>query len=448
MILKFYEKYGKKWNASVKDISIAGIEGEGRLTTKDINENEDDAGQKYYTISGSGLGAYETEAEAKAAIDEYNQSIKGKEQQSISITPEMRESVLYEGQPLFLQKDVYAEAIASKPGIIEKLTNSNKSFKETKDRVAADIFVPASTRLKGLGEQLFDEFGIMSEFSDKLRKFEYATGIRGTEDTKACMPFLQAIKKMEPDDRVVLDRALKNGNAEKTAGIVNKYKLEREYQAVRDVLDRIHGRAVSSGFDVNYVKEYWPRLVINTDGLLKAVSDLPEWGIIEQQIAKEEAAAGRPLSERERANIANSYISRPDRIIQSVGSIKERSITLIDNKLDKFYDYSSSALVSYLHEMNQAIETRKFFGMDKKKEAGAEGEMISDIEASIGEYVLNAVKEGRLNPQQQDELIGVLKARFNYRPSKKVIQTIKNAGYITSMGSGFSSCFTQFGDFT
>jgi hypothetical protein len=129
---------------------------------------------------------------------------------------------------------------------------------------------------------------------------------------------------------------------------------------------------------------------------------------------------------------------------------------LIDNDMDKYYDDSMSAIVKYTHEMNMAIETRKFFNF-KKDDVDAValdlffGEphpsaRITDIDGGIGRYVMEAIQSERMKPEQQDELIGLLKARFNYRPSGSIVQKIKELGYITSMGSGFSSFITQIGD--
>lgn len=334
--------------------------------------------------------------------------------------------------------EIYAEAAAApKPTLMQKVFGNEKSFKERRDQLAADLFTPLSTRLRKIGQH----------FKDEMRKFEFKVRMNETRDTAAVLPFLKAFKRMTPIDRRMLDLALKNSDAAKVETIVKKYGLESEYNRVRAVLDGIHERAGDVGFNVNYIEEYWPRIVLDSGGLLSDLMQTPEWGIIEEEITKIEGELNRPLSELEKAKIANSLIAHPDRLVDKPGAIKLRSVERIDTHLDKYYDFSSSALVQYLHEMNQAIEMRRFFGKSKR-DIASEGNKIVDIDGGIGTYVMTALQENKLKPEQQDELIGLLRARFGYMPSGGITQKIKELGYMTSMGSGFSSFITQIGDLT
>lgn len=346
--------------------------------------------------------------------------------------------------------EIYRKARATKPTLMQRIFHTNKSFREYKDQLAAEMIVPISTRLKKIGPQ----------FKEALRKFEYNLAQSEYKDTKAVEPWLKALKKMDPADQSDLDLALKNGDTAKTEAIITKYKLEKEWAKVREVLDGIHFRSIEAGFDINYIRDYYPRKVIDPKGLIEVVSGEEEFGQINDMIRKEQEALGRALTEGEKAEVVNTFLARPDRIIEAPGALKKRSIRMIDNEIDKFYDYSPSALLTYLHEMNKAIEQRKFFGLDKNKtEADAEefglwneesrprqGQIISDITDGINRYVLNAIQDHKLSDEQQDELVGLLKSRFNYKPTGNTMQMIKNLGYLTTMGSGFSSFVSQLGD--
>jgi diguanylate cyclase (GGDEF)-like protein len=457
MIPKFLEKYSKKWNTKVEPIDFTDQEG---FSTKAYGDYMDSMAEKYEYFGPWGSLMNKMNQEEKQQANELRNKQPPTDgpsvQQSIPITPEMRESVLYEGQPLFMRRqekekkplsDIYAEAAAApQPTMIQKIMGKEKSFRDRKDQVAADIMTPLSTRLRKIHQY----------FKDAMRKFEFNAHMAEQKDTKAVLPLLNGIKKMSATDRTIFDLALKNGDPVKSGEIIKKYHLENDYERVRGVLDGIHQRAVDVGFDVNYVKSYWPRVVLDPPGLLKNLMEQPEWGVIEQEIAKVEADLQRPLSEMEKAKIANTYIARPDRIIEKPGAIQYRVVDVIDTKIDRFYDYSPSALVQYLHEMNQAIEIRKFLGRGGKKkkaeetteEIKSEGDKILDIEGGIGNYVMEAINAGKLNAEQQDELIGLLRARFGYKPSGGITQKIKELGYITSMGSGWSSFITQIGDLT
>lgn len=393
--------------------------------------------------------------EAEEYIKENTGPDKIGTQQSIPITPEMANSVLYEGQPMFAKREyieqegyatgqaerlnklesVYQEIESmKKPTLIEKVLNRRKSFRETHDHIAAELLVPISTRLRRIGQ----------EFKDEIRKLEFKIKNQEHKDIKTILPFLEATKKMTFVDYESLDSALVNADKEKVSEIVTKYGLEEKFQAARTVLDAIHKRAKAVGFQIGYLENYWPRRTLDSTGLLNALRDTPDWDIISKETQETEDSIGRILTDEEKCKIANSIIGSPDLGIKAPGQLKERTIDVVDNNLKKFYDDSNSAIVHYIHEMNQNIEFKRLLG--KTRPTKTEGDKIVDINRGIGEYVLKARNEGRLNPEKQDELIGLLKSRFNYRPSGGITQTIKDLGYLTSMGSGFSSFITQIGD--
>jgi len=470
IIPKFYEKYGKKWGTKVEDVNFAKP-----TSTKDIYEvtaREDYEGDYPYLITKNGKEETyaKSEDDAKRIIGRLKGEIVYKSelgiQQSIPITESMRESVLFEGQPMFQKSEadiplreqldqIYAKAAVQKEHPVKKYLGLEKSYQHIKDKVLANNLVPVSTRLKHINPV----------FKNELRRFESDYRQQEMKDLKAIQPFTDKFKKIPADDQRIFDLAVKNSDKKMVTDIISKYKMEAEYEAVRGILDSIHARAKLAGFSMNYVQEYWPRMLLDYSGLLNYVSDSVEGGIIDKQIEKAQKTMGRPLSEKEKGDIVDKLIARPDRMVQIPGPTQKRTINIIDIEMDRFYDYSVSALIKYIHEMDQSIEIRKFLGMDLQSQAEEKGAVqeamsfdemvkdvidnrINDIEGGIDTYILKAIEDGKLNSQQQDELIGIFKARFNYRPSGNVLQTVKDLGYIGSMGSGFSSFLTQIGDFT
>ena len=461
-IPQFLKKYTKKWGGKVDDISMG---------VTDLRYNAIKQEYKWVVLDrdeGWTEGSFETQKEAEDYAKKMNEGIpRGLPdlQQSISITPEMRKSVVYEGQPLFSKKlppakkrqlaDIYTEVSkdVKKPGFF----TPEKSFRKVKENVLADLLVPVSTRLRK----------IAPVFKKNMRQFEYMYLQQQRKDMLSSSPFLDGYKKMNRGDQKVFDIALKNADIGKVDEILVKYKLQKEYAAVRKTLDDIHERATEVGFNMNYIEEYFPRSVLNPTGLLEYVTHTEEWGMIEGAIKTAEEKAKRPLSEKEKTDLINMFISRPDRIIHIPGATQERTIDVIDKEMDKFYDYSVSSLVKYIHDMNHEIEVRRFLGMGKAKQQfdaiqpelfDKDGNLnpaafenvvdnqINDITAGIDQYVLDAIEKHDLTAAQQDQLIGIFRARFNYQPSSNIIQLIKNLGYIGTMGSGFSSAITQIGD--
>lgn len=114
--------------------------------------------------------------------------------------------------------------------------------------------------------------------------------------------------------------------------------------------------------------------------------------------------------------------------------VKNRKITEITKDLNRYYKDSKMALVDYITDMNNKIQTRKFFGKGDKSED------------SIGAYTRDLLEQGIISPNEEVKLKQILKARFNQKGVEGFVQDAKNIGYIFSMGNPFSA-ITQIGDF-
>jgi len=314
-------------------------------------------------------------------------------------------------------------------------TKVKREFREYRDTIASDLFVPISTAMDKLHPK----------FKAKLRKFQTEIDLITNQNSEAVKPLLKKMKDLRKSDSKeyrIFDLSLKNATPTMAAEIMKKHGMESEYKAVRKVLDDIHRRAAAVGFDINYIPNYWPRKVINPQGLLAAVSkDSVLQGAVDKVIAGEEERLKRKLDDYEKAKLVDAMLQRPDLSFDAPGSVKERSIQLINEQLDSFYDDGMSSLVQYIHEMNESIGVKKILGK------GGEGpEKLTNIDKGVGRLILDAKKEGWLKPEDQDQLIGLWKARFNYKPSGGTMQKIKELGYFATMGSGFSSFVSQITD--
>jgi len=67
------------------------------------------------------------------------------------------------------------------------------------------------------------------------------------------------------------------------------------------------------------------------------------------------------------------------------------------------------------------------------------------IDNSIGNYVLDLIKENQLNAQQAQEVESLLKARFNQHGTSGLVSSMKNISYVIALGSP-TSAITQIGD--
>ena len=117
------------------------------------------------------------------------------------------------------------------------------------------------------------------------------------------------------------------------------------------------------------------------------------------------------------------------------GSMKSRKVPFITNETNQFYHSMEHSLTHYISNMINAIETRDFF------------QSTELTEESIGNWVGQLLDEGKIKPEQQEELVNILKIRFNPQPISAGANNLRAVGYMTSMGS-VSSAITQIGDLT
>lgn len=308
----------------------------------------------------------------------------------------------------------------------------SKTLSDLKD-VAEEVLTPISSRLERIDPSL----------KSSMRKFEYSAIQAKQADQEAVTPFLQATKKIKKAEYAKLDMALKSGDAETRYEILKKYGIEKEYENLRKTLDEVHKRAEDVGLEIGYIEDYIPRVVKDRKGLMAHFRGSDNWSDIQIAINKKENEIGRLMSEDEKADFINTLIRGygKDQIrLSKTRNMKERRIRTIDEDINKFYADSRSAIVSYLDNVNELIEARKFFG---KKVKGMTPDMKMDN--IIGAYVLNLMAEGKINSSNEQELTDILRARFNQRGTHGVIGTLKNLAYIDTMGS-VTSAVTQIGD--
>lgn len=164
MIPKFYEKYGKKWGVKVEPIRILT---EKKRNTYGYDVVPTDHG--WEVVDGNGNNVTDQNFSSRNDADKWILTAKegGSIQQSIRITEEMRQSVMYEGQPMFakeLQLDPTGVPIESTMDKIrqkvqdrflrlERLQNAlNPNISEEMDaRLAQELY-------NGRAEARLDEF--------------------------------------------------------------------------------------------------------------------------------------------------------------------------------------------------------------------------------------------------------------------------------------------------
>lgn len=391
---------------------------------------------------------------------------KLEEVHSLPITPEMRDSVIYAGQPMYSAEDKKGNLVlpdnyrraaeyseSAKDQTKEFIEDKRRSIGEFMDKIAGVI----STRLGNIHPSL----------KRALRKYEFAYRQASAKDIKIARPMLEKmaeIEKTNPKHWRALDLAMKNGDTSVVDAIFDHYGIDPK--PVRDMLNRVHARMKTVGYEVGYRPGYFPRRIKDAKGFIRYWQKQGEvWGTIEEAILEKEKDLGRTLTTDEKANLINSFIRgfvRSPILLAKTGNMKTREIEKVTPEINHFYYNSRDALLRYLVEVNEAIEARKFFGrieskpdldprtvevLDQMSEADKKQSALSfnNIDDSIGAYVNRLLENRIITPDQQQELTDILRARFKYTATRGSLGLYKNIVYMDTIANPISA-ITQLED--
>ena len=244
----------------------------------------------------------------------------------------------------------------------------------------SDAIVPLEEEIKQISPDLYNmnrrlEIGKLQKTSAYYRR------IKG---------FVEGMNKMNEADFHTFDLALKNRDVDTVDRLLTKYELHNGFAEVRRILDDLREQMIDVGVDVAYMPDYFPRKIKDADGLLDYVEqefgDRQEYSIIQKMI-EEKRKDGRIRTKEDEAQIVNSLIRgyAGGISIAKIGNVKERSIDVIDQHMNKYYKVSSDALVDYISGAVQMIENKKYFGRETKELQNLR-RMVANRETTIFEY--------------------------------------------------------------
>lgn len=262
------------------------------------------------------------------------------------------------------------------------------------------------------------------------------------EVLKKLTPFVEGIRKLPEEQRNALDVALKNPDHVKVEKMLADSGNPELLTAWKDVRAFLRGSGVELkrlGIIDGQIPDYYPRMVSDLDGLLKAVGSEKK-AVLEKMIQEAESKSikrtGEGLTVQERSKIVNDFMLRGSRVGKP-GFAKSRSIDEVTPELAKYYAPSSDALVMYAQQAVKSIERAKFFGKDLKLDPET-GRV--NLDASIGEVIESEIRAGKITADQVEDLRGLLHARFGPGEMSPItairtFQNITNAGLLGNIAS-------------
>jgi len=280
-----------------------------------------------------------------------------------------------------------------------------------------------------------------------LRRLEFDMGrgrVAAWEKVKPLADGLAQLAKAAPADYVALDLALKNGERGQRDALLIKHGLADAWGPVEFLLRTYHAKLSQAGFKVGFLENYFPRKVVNAEGLL-------------DYYAGDEAAVEAVNEATQSKEDAGKFFAGLFGIPQN---LKERTVWEVTPKTMRFYASPVEALQTYIEQVNEALTLKAFFGgaavftgkdeagkVKTKAGSGAQlGELFGmDIGKSIGKHVERLRERDVLSAEQGLEVTQMLRVRFNKLAQWKWLQGVKNVTLLTTLGH-YTTTPTQVGD--
>ena len=280
----------------------------------------------------------------------------------------------------------------------------------------------------------------------KLRDFEYNIHTKSNASMVELEPFLRQLQKLKGPAKQAVTRHLYNGEFSAAKSYMPK-EMQGMLPAVETKLGSFYDELKDVGYTFDPKENYFPRIVKDYDGLLKAVGSKKKSAIAkaQQEYARAKDLTVSDLDMATKSNIANMVIRGFGVKIDGnlPNFVKPRTIEKLDDNLLKYYSSPEEALTIYARNAVNNIERRTFLGRSLKKDQQG----IVDLDSSIGRMVEEEKLAGRILPEQEDELVSLLKSRFigGEKTSGKLLGTVRDLTYMGTIANPISA-ITQLGD--
>jgi len=329
------------------------------------------------------------------------------DRESIPLPKELKSKVFNEGLPSFqlLPKskplDVYKDI---NPKNIKTASEGDKDFNQREHKV-----IPVSTILKRISPVIHS----------KLLRLQFNVGVKQNNSRDRINDFRKKVNKMSKKDQAIFKLAMLNSDYDMMIPLINKYEMHTEFAEARLVLEEIRNGLISVGEDVGYIENYFPRKILNLQGLRQSLNqDAPTKTFIDSQIEQREQDLDRRLTSEEEIDLINKLIRGYSYIKSKPSFLKGRKLEQITADQMEFYEDPIAQLGRHIDISIERIENKKFLGHSDASEE------------SIGAYIQRLRDSGmEISDADEKKMFDVLSAYFNYQPIGGMIGNVKTLAY-------------------
>jgi hypothetical protein len=221
--------------------------------------------------------------------------------------------------------------------------------------------------------------------------------------------------------------------------VLKKYGMYDDYkEVVRPLLDEINRETGAVGVKMGYRYEYYPRAIKDFKGLRQAI-DPRNLGTFETLVDEENIRrrkAGQELmTEDERADLLTRFL-RGGLRTQPIGvsipqNAQQRLIDLIPQELTQYYEHPAHALIKYIKEMTDTVQTMKVYGQYKLDPNGN-----GVLTGEFGRQALRLYERGEISSYELNErLPEMIKVKLGHKGKTQGIEwlPLKQARALTYM---------------
>lgn len=319
------------------------------------------------------------------------------------------------------------EVFKKRHSVIERGREALRKDMESFKSFVREKGVPLDTRLFQISPKIYQYV--------KQGEFELKNRIIKADDV--VVKFTEPLSKLPIEVRADLDILLKNRELDAAYKIFDRYGLRKEFDNVRKLMDDL-----GTELGVGKIRDYFPRMVKDYEGLLKEFKGSEFWNTFERLIREKEKKIGRELTIEEQATLINNAIRgyNPGIRLSNIGAMRERIIPKLDAELSRYYHDFDAAVTAYVGQSIEHTAALKFFGKQKVDIPAITNESIGKL---IAEKMLDTDKI--LNPKQVQEVTNILKAAYQGKGTTGWASTVKNVTYLTRLFNWFGAMI-QLGD--
>ena len=285
---------------------------------------------------------------------------------------------------------------------------------------------------------------ISQRVKGRLRGYEFKTHVRTQDALKTAEPFLKGMSSLAEPIKNRIGLHLMNGRFDDAVVLMRQQSPETADVFEAAVIPQLKDTGVAlkeAGHQLSDVPNYFPRLVKDLKGLEKALGqkETGKIGDALKAFAKTKNTTADKLTQAQRTEVTDLTL-RGYRMTTDGGKpkfVQPRKIKIVEPQLQKYYATPEESLSMYLRGSADDIERRAFMGRHNVVDEAGQ----TDVDRSVGSYITEEINAGRIKPEQEEEMLGLLKSRFigGNQSAHKGNTALKNLGYMGTIANPLSA---------